>query len=469
MAAAADDFMIRARKLCKTYRLYDRPVDRLKEWLTGGRRKLHREVRGLVDVDFTVPRGKAIGIVGSNGAGKSTLLKVLTGTTLPTTGTFEVRGKVAALLELGTGFHPAFSGLENIYLNGIVNGFTRKEVAAKEREIVEFSELGDFIHQPIRTYSSGMVMRLAFSVATAIDPEVLIIDEILAVGDLHFQKRCIDRIMNFRSSGKTILFCSHSMYHVEEICDKTLWIKDGRVQMDGDSSDVVRAYTNWERGRRTNFGTIGVGFEESHGGTHVVAAAPESSAAPAPSLPDPTALPRCLHLRLRDPHSNEVVDRGHLLKDLVVELDYELPRDLPAVTIGLAVYGEHQLMICSAVSRTSGFEAPSGRGRWRVQITLPRLPLLHGEYGLVAYLADERGLHIYHSHSLGGKFVVEQATRDVGLVFVDHQFSAESLPWPTAAERAAEAADVAPAPAHAAKARARGVPPGAAGAAPRAG
>src|SRR5882672_10871439 len=143
--AAADDCMIRAQKLCKTYRLYDRPVDRLKEWLTGGRRKLHREVRGLVDVDFTVPHGKAIGIIGSNGAGKSTLLKVLTGTTLPTSGSFEVRGKVAGLLELGTGFHPAFSGLENIYLNGIMNGFSRKEIAAKEREIVDFSELGDFI------------------------------------------------------------------------------------------------------------------------------------------------------------------------------------------------------------------------------------------------------------------------------------------------------------------------------------
>jgi ABC-type polysaccharide/polyol phosphate transport system ATPase subunit len=438
MGPDADDFMIRAQKLCKTYRLYDRPVDRLKEWLSGGRRKLHREVRGLVDVDFTVPRGKAIGIVGSNGAGKSTLLKLLTGTTLPTTGTFEVRGKVAALLELGTGFHPAFSGLENIYLNGIVNGFTRKEVAAREREIVEFSELGDFIHQPIRTYSSGMVMRLAFSVATAIDPEVLIIDEILAVGDLHFQKRCIDRIMSFRSSGKTILFCSHSMYHVEEICDRTLWIKDGRVQMEGDSSDVVRAYTNWERGRRTNFGTIGVGFEETG------APAPAPAAAGGASLPDPTALPRCLHLRLRDPHSNEIVDRGHLLKDLVVELDYELPRDLPAITIGLAVYGESQVMICSAVSRTSGFEAPSGRGRWRVQITLPRLTLLHGEYALVAYLADERGLHIYHSQSLGGKFLVEQTTRDVGVVFMDHQFSAEPLPWPSAAERAAEDLDDGP-------------------------
>jgi len=430
--------MIVAEQLHKTYRLYDRPFDRVKEWMTAGRVKRHREIRGLIDVNFTVPRGSALGIVGSNGAGKSTLLKVLSGTTLPTSGRFEVHGKVASLLELGTGFYPAFSGYENIYLNGIINGFTRKEIAAKEKEIIEFSELGDFVHQPIRTYSSGMVMRLAFSVATAIDPEVLIIDEILAVGDLHFQKRCIDRIMKFRSSGKTILFCSHSMYHVEEICDRTLWIKDGRVEMADESRDVVRAYTNWERGKRTNFGTLGVahGFETTRARSRTGSGSGDSS--DEVSLPDPDALPCVLELRLRDPHSNEVVDRGHLLKDLTVEIDYELPRDLPACVVGLAFYRSDQIMICGVASHLSGFTAPCKRGRWRVQVTLPRLPLLQGEYALVAYLADERAMHIYHSLSLGGKFTVEQPTRDIGVVYVAHEFAAEPLRWPTAAERAAE-------------------------------
>jgi len=433
-AGASAQPVIIARNLHKTYRLYDHPFDRVREWIGGGRRKRHREVRGLDDVSFEVPHGSALGIVGSNGAGKSTLLKVLSGTTTPTSGRYEVRGKVASLLELGTGFYPAFSGYENIYLNGIINGFSRKEIAAREREIIEFSELGDFIHQPIRTYSSGMVMRLAFSVATAIDPEVLIIDEILAVGDLHFQKRCIDRIMNFRRSGKTILFCSHSMYHVEEICDRTLWINDGRVQMAGESRDVVRAYTNWERGRKTNFSTLGV----------VAGAAAGTAAGAAASAPDddgrddPDALPRVLDIRLRDPHSDELVDRGQLLKDLMVEIDYELPRDLPACAVGLAFYRSDQIMLCGVASHLDGFEAPSRRGRWRVQVTLPRLPLLQGEYALVAYLADERGLHLYHQLSLGGKFVMEQPTRDVGAVYIAHEFAAEPLPWPTPAERAAE-------------------------------
>jgi lipopolysaccharide transport system ATP-binding protein len=448
-AEGGGDAMIVAEGLSKTYRLYDRPFDRVKEWLTGGRFKFHKEVRGLVDVAFTVPRGTAVGIVGSNGAGKSTLLKILSGTTVPTSGRFEVRGKVASLLELGTGFYPAFSGYENIYLNGIINGFTRKEIAAKEREIIEFSELGDFIHQPIRTYSSGMVMRLAFSVATAIDPEVLIIDEILAVGDLHFQKRCIDRIMNFRSSGKTILFCSHSMYHVEEICDRTLWIKDGRVQMAGESLEVVRAYTNWERGRRSNFGTPGVahGFEESRRRGSGGAAGPGTGAAGEESLPDPDALPRVFDVRLKDPQSGQQVEGGQLLKDLRVEIDYELPRDLPACVVGVAIYRADQIMVCGVASHLDGFEAPCKRGRWRVQITFPRLPLLQGDYSLVAYLADERAMHIYHSQSLGGKFVMEQPTRDQGVIYVDHDYSAEPLPWPTAAERAAEERHEASAPA----------------------
>jgi ABC-type polysaccharide/polyol phosphate transport system ATPase subunit len=257
-----DKVAVRARDLEKTYRLYARPVDRFKDWLLPGRQH-HRAVHALKGLTFEVEHGSALGIVGSNGAGKSTLLKVLSGTTLASRGEFSVTGKVASLLELGTGFYPGFTGHQNIYLNGMVMGFSRKEIESKVDEIIEFSELGDFIHQPIRTYSSGMIMRLGFSVATAIDPDVLIIDEILAVGDLHFQKRCIDRIMSFRKAGKTILFCSHSLYHVEEICDHTIWIQDGGLRMYDESRRVIHAYENFERGRRWNHGTLGVaeGFE----------------------------------------------------------------------------------------------------------------------------------------------------------------------------------------------------------------
>ena len=435
-----DDFAIRAEGLTKTYRLYDRPTDRVMEFLTAGRAKRHREVHGLEDVSFSVPRGRTLGIVGSNGAGKSTLLKILSGTTLPSSGRFELRGKVASLLELGAGFFAGFTGRENIVLNGTINGYSRAEIAAKVDDIVEFSELGAFIDQPIRTYSSGMVMRLGFSVATAIDPDVLIIDEILAVGDLHFQKRCIDRIVDFKARGKTILFCSHSMYHVEEICDRALWIRDGRVAMEAESRDVVLAYSNYERGRRSTHDASGVagGLERLRGGTG--GGSGGAGSPDAVSLPDENAMPVVLGVRLRDPHTNAMVEVAQLLKDIVVEFDYELPRDLPGVVVGLSIDRTDQIMISGIGSHHSGFDAPSRRGRHRVQILLQRLQLLPAEYTLRAYLADERGLHIYHSHGLGTRFVVESTTREVGVVHVDHVFSAQPLPWPTVAERQAELA-----------------------------
>jgi ABC-type polysaccharide/polyol phosphate transport system ATPase subunit len=438
-AASADDFAIRAEKLTKIYRLYGRPSDRVLEFLSGGRRKRHREVRGLQDATFTVPRGMTLGIVGSNGAGKSTLLKLLSGTTASTSGTFELRGRVASLLELGTGFYPGFSGRQNIVLNGIMNGYSRREIAARAPGIIEFSELGDFIDQPIRTYSSGMVMRLGFSVATAVDPDVLIIDEILAVGDLHFQKRCIDRIVEFKRSGKTILFCSHSMYHVEELCDRSLWIRDGRVEMDAPSREVTLAYSNYERGRLASHGTPGVddGFEHLRDTTPRPAAAIAGADA---SLPDEGALPIVLATRLRDPHTGEALQRARLLKDVIVEIDYELPRDLPGVVVALGVHRVDQILIAVVASHLSGFPAPSSRGRWRVQVLLNRLQLLPAEYSLVGYLADESGMHIYHSQSLGTRFEVESSERSLGIIHLDHAFSAQSLPWPSAAERRAELA-----------------------------
>jgi ABC-type polysaccharide/polyol phosphate transport system ATPase subunit len=436
-AADGGDFAIRAQGLTKTYRLYDRPFDRVKEFLL--RRKLHKEVRGLVDVSFTLAHGATVGIIGSNGAGKSTLLKVLSSTTLPTRGAFEMRGRVASLLELGTGFYPGFTGRQNIVLNGIVNGYSRAEIEAKVPEIVEFSELGHFIDQPMRTYSSGMVMRLGFSVATAIDPDVLIIDEILAVGDLHFQKRCVDKIVSFKTAGKTILFCSHSMFHVEEICERALWIKDGRVEQDGRSRDVVLAYSNYERGRRSTHSFVSNAQVAEELAAVPSPAAVDESGADELSLPPPDAAPVILGSRLRDPHTGQLLAQAQLLKDLVVEIDYELPRDLAdGVTVGFAIHRLDQIMVCGIGSNLSGFVAPATKGRWRVQVAVNRLPLLAAEYALTAYLTDTRALHVYHSQSIGTRFEIAQHERRVGMIHLDHTFAAEPLPWPTRAQREAE-------------------------------
>jgi lipopolysaccharide transport system ATP-binding protein len=199
-------------------------------------------IHALTGVDLRIPRGKTVGIIGRNGSGKSTLLKLVTGIYTPTSGTIEVRGRVSALLELGAGFHPDFTGRENILINGIILGMSRSEVKARIDQIIEYAELGDFIDEPVRTYSSGMFMRLAFAVATHVDPEILIIDEILSVGDEHFARKSQAKMNEFRHGGKTILLVTHALATVESWCDLAAWIDGGKVRMFGDPRLVVAEY-----------------------------------------------------------------------------------------------------------------------------------------------------------------------------------------------------------------------------------
>ena len=231
---------VEAENLSKQYQVYLKPFDRLKEAIL--RKPCHDRVDALTDVSFEVSEGDTLGIIGENGAGKSTLLKILAGTARPTSGRITKRGRVAALLELGSGFHPEFSGRQNIYLNAALLGLKEKEIRDREQAIIAFSELEDAIDRPVKTYSSGMYVRLAFSIATSVDPEVLIIDEALSVGDQRFQQKCVDRMIGFRKNKKTIIICTHSMYMVNELCSRALWLKNGRMQRIGKASSVVSSY-----------------------------------------------------------------------------------------------------------------------------------------------------------------------------------------------------------------------------------
>lgn len=233
--------MIRIRGLSKQFRLYRSPRDRIWEWL--GRGPRHRAFWALRAIDLDIPRGRTVGIIGPNGAGKSTLLKIVTGTLLPTSGHIEVQGRVAALLELGTGFHPEFTGRQNIWINGQLLGLSPGEIARRESEIIEFSELGPFIDQPIRTYSSGMVVRLGFSVAASVEPDVLIVDEALSVGDAHFSQKCIRRIRRFREQGTTILFVSHDPGAVVSLCDEAVLLDAGEIVARGRPESILEDYT----------------------------------------------------------------------------------------------------------------------------------------------------------------------------------------------------------------------------------
>src|SRR2546429_3449321 len=213
----------------KSYAIYDSPGDRLKELITPKRYQFHRDFWALRDVSFTIRRGETFCIVGENGSGKSTLLQIIAGILHPTTGDTAVRGRVSALLELGAGFNPEFSGRDNVYLNGAILGLTTRQIDQRYGEIARFAEIGDFIDQPVKTYSSGMVVRLAFAVAINVDPEILLVDEALAVGDIYFRQRCMRKVHELRSRGITILFVSHAVSDVKAIGDRVLWLDRGRL------------------------------------------------------------------------------------------------------------------------------------------------------------------------------------------------------------------------------------------------
>jgi lipopolysaccharide transport system ATP-binding protein len=234
------DTAIRAASLGKVFRVWRHPSDILKEALTG--RRHHSEFAALRDVSFDVTRGSVVGIMGRNGAGKSTLLRIIAGTLDATSGSVLVAGRISAILELGTGFHPEYSGRENVFLGGLCLGLTRAEIAQRLDEIVAFAELEEFIDQPFRTYSSGMQARLTFSVATAVDPDILIIDEALAVGDARFQLKSFDRVRQFRRQGKSILLVSHSIDQVVSICDRAILLERGSIFAQGEPSLVGNIY-----------------------------------------------------------------------------------------------------------------------------------------------------------------------------------------------------------------------------------
>ncbi|MBY0503622.1 MAG: ABC transporter ATP-binding protein [Bryobacteraceae bacterium] len=234
--------IITFESVSKSYSIYDSPGDRLKELATFNRLKRHRDFWALRDLSLQIGRGETFCVIGENGSGKSTFLQLVAGILEPTTGTAEVRGRVAALLELGAGFNPEFSGRENVYLNAAILGLSRAEIDARFAQIVAFAEIGEFLEQPVKTYSSGMVVRLAFAVAIHVDPEILLVDEALAVGDIYFRQRCLRKVHELRQQGVTILFVSHSMGDVKAIGDRTLWLDQGRVRDLGATDAVVGRY-----------------------------------------------------------------------------------------------------------------------------------------------------------------------------------------------------------------------------------
>lgn len=236
------DIAISVNNISKMYKLYDKPMDRLKESLGLSKTKKYKEHFALKNVSFQVHRGETVGIVGTNGSGKSTILKIITGVLSPTSGEVVVDGRISALLELGAGFNPEYSGVENVYLNGTMIGFSREEIDEKLQEILDFADIGEFVHQPVKTYSSGMFVRLAFAVAINIEPEILIVDEALSVGDVFFQAKCYKKFEEFKKMGKTILFVSHDLGSISQYCDRVVLLNKGEVLAEGRPKAIIDMY-----------------------------------------------------------------------------------------------------------------------------------------------------------------------------------------------------------------------------------
>ena len=388
MTRAHPDLVLSVQGVGKEYKLYPSPRARLKALLTG--RATHRSHWALQDVSFELRRGQCIGVIGDNGAGKSSLLKLLAGTLQPSTGSIERVGRVTAILELGAGFHPDFSGRDNLYFGGSLIGIDHDEMARLEPEIVAFCELGEALDRPVKTYSSGMTVRLAFALVTAVQPDVLIIDEALAVGDQHFQKKCVERIMAFRESGCTILFCSHSPYHIRHLCDAALWLKDGRVERFGPTEPVLAAYDLHTRQRQA--AEQGLELPAPH--------APASEdAAPPPSGPVAAvdAGSACI-LSVDVANLGEVPDgglpvlQGH---DLIVTITAR-GRGEERPHIGFMIEQSQGVGITSLATHEDGaVPVRLEDGTWRSVLTFPDLPLHSGSYVISAFLFDETGLAVY--------------------------------------------------------------------------
>jgi lipopolysaccharide transport system ATP-binding protein len=350
--------------------------------------------RALDGIDLTVRRGESVGLIGENGAGKSTLLKVIANVVQPSSGTVRIDGRVGALLELGSGFHPDYTGRENIFLASALMGLGRRATRERLESIIEFADIGEHIDEPIKHYSSGMVVRLGFAVATALEPELLITDEVLAVGDESFQKKCIRWIEEFLGGGGTLLLCSHSTYHIQTLCQRALWIHQGKVRMEGESFDVTREYLTYH--------------EEKN--------APRDAA---PRVPQ-GRLARVLRVWTED-GDGVAASTFEIGQALVLQGTAFEPDDRPPVVLfgvvradGTSVYGSH--------STESGYEPQRIAPReFAFAVRFEPLQLLPGKYRLRVHVLDSEGLRLFDT--LETEIVVRGQTRDYGVVALPHRWS----------------------------------------------
>lgn len=398
------DVAIHAEQLSKVYRLVRKPSDRLLQFFRPHRPVQVEEFVALSDVSFSLKKGEVLGVVGVNGAGKSTLLQLITGTVTPTLGQVTTHGRVSAILELGAGFNPDFTGLENIYLNAATLGLSRAEIDHRLAEIIDFSGIGAHIQQPVKTYSSGMLVRLAFSIASSVDPDILIIDEALSVGDGAFRRRSFDRIMEIKQRGTTILFCSHVLFHVETFCDRAIWLHRGRIQKSGAVREVLEPYQAFlDRYEQDPQAQPQAEPPATPGGTLAAAAA---GAAVQPAGPVLDARFESVEVSC-DGLVGTDLSASALRSTLEIRFAYASDPGQAPPSVAVVISNERGKILGSLSSLTSGAVARrDSQGRAEGRFVLPCLPLNRGRYRIGLYLFCERGLHGYAMHDPAAELTV---------------------------------------------------------------
>lgn len=344
------EWMIEIRDLTKLYKIYDKPIDRLKESLSITHKRYSKEFYALNGINLKIRRGENIGIIGTNGAGKSTLLKIITGVLTPTSGTVQVNGKISALLELGAGFNPEYTGMENIYLNGTMMGYTREEVDLKVGDILRFADIGDFIHQPVKNYSSGMFARLAFAVAINVEPEILIVDEALSVGDVRFQMKCMNKMKELMDGGTTVLFVSHDINAIRRFCTRAVWLNHGEIQSAGNVDAVCDAYLDFLK-----FG-------------EVVEDKTEISDIALPEFTPGDNIAEVISFRLLDENGN---DKNEIAPDeaVTIEVIYDVyDANVTNPVLGIAIRGMDDDYICGLNTLLDDVHIPWEYGRNKIYL-----------------------------------------------------------------------------------------------------
>ena len=422
---------IHAQNLGKQYVLGASPYQRLWQLLVGSSSNLSH-FNALSGVDINIAQGESIGIIGQNGAGKSTLLQLLCGTLTPSTGQLEVNGQVAALLELGAGFNQDFTGRENILFSAALYGMQAQHIEQHLQEIIDFADIGEFIDQPVRTYSSGMYVRLAFAIATSVQPDILVIDEALSVGDGAFARKSFDRIMQLKQSGVTLLFCSHSLFQVESLCSRCIWLHQGQVMAQGPSAEVIAKYNDWLSQQavakapiiRNDQGTVaGLTADATSDVSSGTASSPELD----PSLPSFKGSAGSVRFTNLKAHCDDLGGTALTARSgqSLLSVDFEFMADpqLPIPNLALVVYSADGKIVCSTGTWIDGINLTRGAdGVGRASLNFPKLPLLKGQYSLTAFLMCERAVHVYEAVEHFATVQVSQPHLEQGLFSIPHQW-----------------------------------------------